>query len=908
MALGAILARLSLDNTQFKKELNEVIRIGDNLSRLGSKLSIGLSLPIVAFGKVSGEAFAQYDSLRRGLDTITGSAQATGKRLEELRKLALAPGLGFQEAIQGDVRLRAVGVSAAQSSRILKEFGNTIAQTGGGSAELNSVTVQLGQLIAKGKVYAQDLKPIIEAAPAVGRALKELYGTVDSESIQRNLADANKNSIQFVDDLLDKLSQSPRVAGGFKNALENIKDSLFVFTAKIGETTNNVFNLDTRLEALATRIGVAADKFQALPVPLQKFIIGATGVTAAAGPLLFVLGKLPGLFLEILKGKDAIVALFLKLTKALSIPTDVGFLKAFQSMGRAIPIVTVAVVALTAVLRNLGPIGESIGNFVKYFTDLYKEIAIVRTVVDGLVFAFNALFKSVGFGIEVLIGFIEQFGRSLRGTFGTVGEIVKAALNNEFGSIPGIIKKNFDNAGKEIDTFRDNTLIGFANLINDLDGQFGRIGKSAAQVNGGGVSRGGAFIREKPAATTPGGGSGGGASAATDKFSQAVKKLNEEILRANNLQKLYGASFDGVGEKISAYQQAIDELAGINQPRANAKIQEFVNEILKLQPAVAKIDNLSRVKTDIESITTAINNLFPKKTIDIKVVANTEDINKGKTAFKEFQLEIKKVEDLARSIGPEFDLVGGKMSALNGFANKLASDGLPLSAEQFAKLKKEMGGGGDGGLSGITKEVGEAFSTLAGRIQVQSIYDTDLAVSELNAKLTEQAAILRDPTASEAQKNAAQIQIDLTKRQIQIEKDKGNVFKQVGKEVYNTVREIIKARLAEAIAGLLAKELGTKGILGLVTGGIGAGLAVGLFEALVPKLAKGGLAYSPVLALVGDNKNAKNDPEVISPLSKLKAMLMETGGGGGGEIYGRLSGVDLLLSNRYTEQYYARVS
>ncbi|WMT39749.1 hypothetical protein RE628_20485 [Paenibacillus sp. D2_2] len=41
----------------------------------------------------------------------------------------------------------------------------------------------------------------------------------------------------------------------------------------------------------------------------------------------------------------------------------------------------------------------------------------------------------------------------------------------------------------------------------------------------------------------------------------------------------------------------------------------------------------------------------------------------------------------------------------------------------------------------------------------------------------------------------------------------------------------------------------------------------------IPKLAKGGLAYGPTLAMVGDNKGASADPEVISPLSKLEAML-----------------------------------
>lgn len=41
----------------------------------------------------------------------------------------------------------------------------------------------------------------------------------------------------------------------------------------------------------------------------------------------------------------------------------------------------------------------------------------------------------------------------------------------------------------------------------------------------------------------------------------------------------------------------------------------------------------------------------------------------------------------------------------------------------------------------------------------------------------------------------------------------------------------------------------------------------------IPKLAQGGLATAPTLAMVGDNRNAKADPEVISPLSKLQGLI-----------------------------------
>lgn len=44
----------------------------------------------------------------------------------------------------------------------------------------------------------------------------------------------------------------------------------------------------------------------------------------------------------------------------------------------------------------------------------------------------------------------------------------------------------------------------------------------------------------------------------------------------------------------------------------------------------------------------------------------------------------------------------------------------------------------------------------------------------------------------------------------------------------------------------------------------------------IPALAGGGLVSAPTLAMVGDNRNARVDPEVISPLSKLQDMIAQT--------------------------------
>ena len=65
-------------------------------------------------------------------------------------------------------------------------------------------------------------------------------------------------------------------------------------------------------------------------------------------------------------------------------------------------------------------------------------------------------------------------------------------------------------------------------------------------------------------------------------------------------------------------------------------------------------------------------------------------------------------------------------------------------------------------------------------------------------------------------------------------------------------------------------------------------------------LAKGGLVTGPTMALVGEGAGTTaSNPEVVAPLDKLKGMINNNGGGGGKiEVFGRISGNDIFLSNQ----------
>lgn len=70
----------------------------------------------------------------------------------------------------------------------------------------------------------------------------------------------------------------------------------------------------------------------------------------------------------------------------------------------------------------------------------------------------------------------------------------------------------------------------------------------------------------------------------------------------------------------------------------------------------------------------------------------------------------------------------------------------------------------------------------------------------------------------------------------------------------------------------------------------------------IPRLAEGGLIKAPTLALVGDNKNAQNDPEVVSPLSKLQGMIGNMGGYDT-ETVSLLTRILRVLENIYDKVY-----
>lgn len=211
--------------------LQRLGRAADALRPVGRALTMFVSAPLVGIAGFAVKAAADMDSLTRALDAMTGSSAETARQMERLKEVARAPGLGFREAVQGSVNLQAVGFAALDAERAMKALGNAVATTGGGKNELDRVLFQLSQMAAAGKVLGQDLRPVIQTAPAVAKALNELFGTTSAEAISSQVDSFE----DFFNLLIPKLEQMPSVAGGAQNAFDNLSDSAFRARAALGQ-------------------------------------------------------------------------------------------------------------------------------------------------------------------------------------------------------------------------------------------------------------------------------------------------------------------------------------------------------------------------------------------------------------------------------------------------------------------------------------------------------------------------------------------------------------------------------------------------------------------------------------------------------------------------------------------------
>lgn len=253
MADGSVVIDIVGDATRFNQTLQQVAErtrtrsaamssffksTGAAISSAGAAL-LPMSAGILAAGAATIKTGVQMGSFLQqteiGFTTMLGSASRAKEMMNDLTTFAAKTPFDVQGVMSASKKMLAYGFSAKKIIPMLTAVGDASAGLGLGTEGMDRLTVALGQMNAKGKVSAEEMRQLAEAgvpawellAKAIGKSIPEAMklaekGAIDSDTGISAIVEGMKKKFGG---LMDK--QSKTAAG----AASNLKDA---FTTNLG--------------------------------------------------------------------------------------------------------------------------------------------------------------------------------------------------------------------------------------------------------------------------------------------------------------------------------------------------------------------------------------------------------------------------------------------------------------------------------------------------------------------------------------------------------------------------------------------------------------------------------------------------------------------------------------------------
>src|SRR3990167_8555492 len=369
-----------------------------SILKVAAVVAIGAAAAMMGLGFAAMRVAADYEALVMALRIYMGTAEATAEEIRRLKEIAMVPGLGFKEAIEGSVRLQAAGMSARLAERALLGFGNALASAGGGKAELDYVMLALQQIASMGKVGGQEIRQLMQHIPQIRQIMLQAFGTADTEQLTK----LGIGSQKFIMMIIDELEKLPRAQNTAKNSFENFSDAIYRGTVEIGLSLNSL--VMPALDKLSSFLTFISSRNVFTQV-LQGWYEALQGLASETTAWLRQLGELrsewSGLF-QFMGGS-----------------TDFGD---FLVRGAAVFI----------------SVMDALPDIVKRAVDLIIAGAeYMRSFVNNLIDAINTIFDIISNGIKIKGPLGMDFDIAGQGSFSKIGHIpdMSAAIGDMMGGM-----------------------------------------------------------------------------------------------------------------------------------------------------------------------------------------------------------------------------------------------------------------------------------------------------------------------------------------------------------------------------------------------------------------------------------------------------------------------------------------
>lgn len=887
-AVGELTARVSIGLTNAYKDADYLsVRLERGIGRLGGQFtSLGQSMmyvsgAILATAGASLEAYSRMEALRNMMATIEPTTSKVNDRMAELLQLSKQPGLGFEQTVQADVKLRGlaerfVGVTEAAtlSTRIISAFGNAVARNGGGKEQFGFVQYNLGQLF--GNIDGENIRALADQVPQIKSIMQDLYGTTEAKGIK----DKGITPVQFIKDLTTELEKMPKIAGGVKNSWENFTDSVFLSSATVGEAIAKGFGISEKLDILSSKLIELSNWFSALDPSVQKVIgtLGALGI--ATGPALLALGFFTSNILpKMLTGWNSLANSIGKVSSALNLSNGWGALKNDLS-------------SITGVLlNNVAGMGAEVASMAKMEGATFSLTEAVAGFKPEL-FGMQAQIASLPAGLLSGAGAVVALTAVLGGLAYAFLKYNEAQVSTYRASqeLEAVQKTAMASYAKEVAEM--NALIAIAktetNSKSDRANAIERLNKlSPEYIHGLTLENiNTEQVAKMTDAYTASLHRNALAKAASAKIEELAKKqldIKEEIDKSNS----------ALAKKAQLYKDA-----GSSAERLNSEIGSMA-DLVDANVVGTESERINNLRHDYDEMSTAIERLTKMYLLKNKAEAgggtpstkgalsaggeadSMADIkHRIEMMVKEKELIRSRNELLFMPLPNKATRIKENMELESPTSLKLPSIE-KMQADIQQAINREWLGSPN--LNNLT--IPQLRLKIADvQIQIDALDRDGKKIPDFLKKEMEALKSALDPKAEFAKKisasfsnlfsgfidsiGSAMASGDWSAARKSILGSIGSFMQEIGKQV------IVTAALFEGIAEAMATAITNPWLLAAAGIALIAGGAAIKQLAQPKKMASGGVAYGTTFAMVGEYAGANHNPEIVAPLNKMLDLLI----------------------------------
>lgn len=270
-----------------RKRVEHLSKMGDKLKGLGTKLTVGLTLPIVALGGASLKAAADFEKMQEQLSIMLGSAEKGKKMFNDITKFASQTPLETKDIMQATNTMLSFGIASDKVLTYQRQLGDI---AGGNAERFRALSLAFSQASSAGKLQGQDLMQMINAgfnpleaiAKRTGKTVgywKEQMskGKVTIDMVTQAMEDATSQGGRYYN-MMQKMSKT---AGG---QLSTLQDNWNMTLANFGKEI-----LPLAIKGMGALSNLLA-KINAMTPAQKKTLLVISSIVALIGPLVGGIG------------------------------------------------------------------------------------------------------------------------------------------------------------------------------------------------------------------------------------------------------------------------------------------------------------------------------------------------------------------------------------------------------------------------------------------------------------------------------------------------------------------------------------------------------------------------------------------------------------------------------------------